>query len=89
MSKLRVVLSMNGGLIQDAFSTDATIELIVVDWDTEDSDTELDELVEVADEHGGSNRAFVGMQPIRPFDQLAGTDTQAALNRAGLTYDSG
>ena len=89
MTKPRVLLSIYGGLIQDVFSTDPTIELIVVDWDTEDSDTELDELVEITDAQGKSNRAFVGLQPIRPFDELAGTDTQAALARAGLTYDSG
>jgi len=89
MSKPFVVLSMNGGLIQDAFSTDPTIQLIIVDWDTADSDTELDELVEVTDARGGSNRAFVGVQPTKPFEEIAGTDTQAALHRAGLTYDSG
>jgi len=89
MPKPRVVITMNGGLIQDAYSTNPDVELIVVDLDTEDCDPKVIELVEVADAQGGSNCAFVGVQTLRPFEELSGTDTQAALAKAGLTHGSG
>lgn len=79
---VRIVLNLYGGIVQDAFATDPDVELIVVDWDTEDAADE--DTVQAADADGGELRAFVSYPTLQAWTALAGTDTGAILRAAGV-----
>jgi hypothetical protein len=82
-----IVITMDGGLIQDVFSTDPDIEVVSVDWDCEGSDP--DDLVRFTDAEGKECHAFVCLQPVLPFAHLERTDAETAVNRSGLCDDDG
>jgi hypothetical protein len=84
MAQSRVVLNVFGGVVQDVFSSDAAIEVVIVDWDTEGADLDASGLVEIADGGGHVSRAFISRPPVRPTSELAGTDASAALRKAGI-----
>jgi hypothetical protein len=80
----RIVLNMSGGLLQEVFASDPAITVALVDWDTEGCDPSDDGIVEIPDERGGTQLAHVAECPVEPLEQLAGTETEAALKAAGL-----
>jgi hypothetical protein len=80
----KVVLNMGGGLVQEVFASDPAITVALVDWDTEGSDPSDDGIVEIPDERGGTQLAHVAERAVEPLEQLAGTETEAALKAAGL-----
>ena len=88
MAQPRVVPNVFGGVVQDTFSSDAAIDVIVVDWDTEGADLDASGLVELAtgsgDISGRVSRAVVSRPTIQPYSELAGTDTWAAMRKAGI-----
>jgi hypothetical protein len=83
MAQSRVVLNVFGGVVQDVFSSDAAIEVVIVDWDTEGADLDASGLVELAD-GGGVSHAFVSRPQVRPLSELARTDASAAMRKAGI-----
>ena len=82
----RVVLNIHGGVLQDVFSSDPTITLARVDWDTEGCDPSEDGVIEVPDGHGGMQLAAVAQYPLLTLTDLADTETEAALKAAGLDW---
>lgn len=89
MTQSRVVLNVSGGVVQDVFSSDAAIDIIIVDWDSEGADLDASGLVELAtgggDISGRVSRAVVSRPPIQPYNELAGTDASAAMRKAGIS----
>ena len=55
-----------------------------MDWDTEGCGPSDEGIVEIPDERGGTQLANVAEYPVSPLEQLAGTETEAALKAAGL-----
>ena len=45
----KVVLSISGGVLQDVFSSDPAISVVLTDWDTEGSDPSEEGVVEIPD----------------------------------------
>jgi hypothetical protein len=80
----KVVLNMGGGLVQEVFGSDPAITVALVDWDTEGCDPSDNGIVEIPDERGGTQLAHVAECAVEPLEQLAGTETEAALKAAGL-----
>jgi hypothetical protein len=80
----KIILNMSGGLVQEVFGSDPAITVALVDWDTEGSDPSDNGMVEIPDERGGTQLAHVAECGVEPLEQLAGTETEAALKAAGL-----
>jgi len=80
----KIVLNMSGGLVQEVFASDPAITVALVDWDTEGCDPSDNGIVEISDEHGGTQLAHVAECAVEPLEQLADTETEAALKAAGL-----
>ena len=80
----KIVLTMDGGLVQEVFASDPAITIALVDWDTEGCDPSDNGIVEIPDERGGTQLAHVAECSVEPLEQLADTETEAALKAAGL-----
>ena len=80
----KVVLNISGGVLQDVFSSDPAISVVLADWDTEGSDPSEEGIVEIPDGRGGTQLANVAEYPVMPLADLVGTETEAALKAAGL-----
>jgi len=80
----KVVLNISGGVLQDVFGLDPAITVVLVDWDTEGCSPSDNGIVEIADGRGSTQLANVAEYPVSPLEELAGTDTEAALKAAGL-----
>ncbi len=80
----KVVLNISGGVLQDVFGSDPAIAVALVDWDTEGCGPSDNGIVEIPDGRGGTQLANVAEYPVWPLEQLAGTETEAALKAAGL-----
>jgi hypothetical protein len=80
----KVVLNMGGGLVQEVLASDPAITVALVDWDTEGCDPSDNGIVEIPDGRGGTQLAHVAECPVEPLEQLAGTETEAALKAADL-----
>jgi hypothetical protein len=83
-SRPKIVLNVSGGVLQDVFGSDPATAVAVVDWDTEGCDSSEDGIVEVPNGQGGTQLAVVVKHPVYPLEELAGTETEAALQAAGL-----
>ena len=80
----KVVLNISGGLLQDVFGSDPAITVALVDWDTEGCDPSDNGIVEIPDGRWRHATGARGRMPRGPLEQLAGTETEAALKAAGL-----
>jgi len=80
----KVVLNISGGVLQDVFGSDPTITVVRVDWDTEGCSPSDNRIVEITDGHGHTQLADVAEYNVSSLEELAGTDTEAALNAAKL-----
>ena len=80
---LKVVLDISGGVLQDVFSSDPSISVVVCDWDTEGCSPSDMGIVEVPADRG-TQLANVAEYPVLPLTDLVGTETEAALKAAGL-----
>ncbi len=77
-SKLRIVLDISGGVVQDVYCSDPQAECVIVDWDCCELDDEVVGAVEVDGEV-----ASITQHEVCPLDKLAGTDVEAALIKRG------
>lgn len=89
MVRPRVVICVSGGVVQDVYAVDPTtgptdIEVILVDWDTDGTESDAGDLVEIDDGSGHVSRAFVNRIEPQPASELAGTDVAAAMRKAGV-----
>ena len=80
----KVILGIYGGLLQDAFSSDPAITVIRLDWDTEGCCPSDEGIVEIPDGRGDTQLVSVVEFDVSPLEELAGTDTEAAIKAAGL-----
>jgi hypothetical protein len=80
----KVVLNISGGVLQDVFGSDSAITVVRVDWDTEGCSPSDDGIVEIPDEHSGTQFADVAEYPVLPLEELIGTETETAIRAAGL-----
>lgn len=80
----KIVLNLSGGVLQDVFGSDSAIAVTLVDWDVEGCSPSDSNIVELPDVRGGTHPASVAEYPVWPLEQLAGTETEAALKAAGL-----
>ena len=88
MAKTTIVLNMYGGVVQDAFCSTPDAEVLLVDWDTEDSNPDDPGLVEIIDARESRNRrVYVTELDQYSWQELAGTDVQKALQKAGMLPD--
>ena len=86
---LTVVVEIAGGVLQEAYSSDPAVQLVLVDWDTEGSMPDNDAgIVEITDEDGQTELAHVAEYPTVSIDQLTGTNAGRALERAGIAIRS-
>ena len=74
-SKLRIIVEISDGVVHDVYCSDPQAECVVVDWDCCELD---DDSVEV-----DSGIACITQHVVCPFDNLTGTDTEAALIKRG------
>ena len=81
-----VVVEIAGGVLQEAYSSDPAVQLVLVDWDTGNC-TPDDKMgvFAIAGKDGGSQLVLVTEFPTVPIDQLC-EDTSQALERAGVAY---
>ncbi len=70
---MQAILSVAGGVVQDAFATDPNLELVVVDWDAEATEA--------------LTVASVSRMAVSPLAALAGTDVARVVAASG--YDIG
>jgi hypothetical protein len=75
----RIVISLNGGIVQDVFCTDPSAEVMLIDWDTQECDEDCAGLVDV-----GAERADVRAYVVSPWKALEGTDCWSAIVAANL-----
>jgi len=80
----KVILNISGGVLQDVFSSDPAISVVLADWDTEGSDPSEEGIVEIPDGRSGTQMANVAEYPVLPLADLVGTETEMALKAAGL-----
>lgn len=79
-----VVVEIAGGVLQDAFSSEQTVQLVLVDWDTEGCAPDDDNgIVTIAGKDGRSRLVLVTEFPTVPIDQMD-KDTGQALRAAGI-----
>ena len=63
MSKMRIGVTLEGGLVQSIFSDqELDIEVVTIDYDTEG--TEDWELTDIEQEDGSTEQACVGVWPV-------------------------
>ena len=79
-----LVLIVSGGVLQDVYGPEFGVPAYVVDWDTEGCDPEDANIVEIPLDCGGTRRLAVLEHPVGPLEQLAGSETEAALKAAGV-----
>ena len=79
-----IVLNISGGVLQDVFGSDPAIAVTLVDWDCDGCSPSDNNIVELPDVRGGTHLAAVTDYPVWPLQQLAGTETAAALKAAGV-----
>jgi hypothetical protein len=82
----RVVLNISGGVLQEVFCDNPRAKIIKVDWDTEGCDPTEKGIVEITDLLGNSRLAAVAEYPLLPLEELAETETLAALEAAGIDW---
>ena len=82
---MTVVVEISGGVLQEAYSSDPAVQLVLVDFDAEGCAPDDESgIVEITGEGGHTELAHVAEYPTVPIAQLTGTDTGRALERAGI-----
>jgi hypothetical protein len=78
-SQPTVIVEVSGGVLQEAFA-DSLLRLVLLDWDVEGC--------EPAAENGiyqvGDEVVFVAEMPVDPIDRIVNTQTEKALQAAGI-----
>ena len=81
-----IVVKIAGGVLQEAYSSDPAVRLLLVDWDTDGCAPDKDNgIVEVSAGHGRSRCACVAEFPTVPMTELSGTNDGQALEKAGIS----
>lgn len=76
----KIVIEINGGVVQEVYSDDPAVTVVVVDWDTEGSEPSNDNHV-VTDEMGHEHLAHAAVIEPTPVDMLP-VETKAVVEAA-------
>jgi hypothetical protein len=80
-----VVVEIAGGVLQQAYSSDPTVQLVRVDWDTEGCEPgKAKGIFQVTGQDGRARCAAVACFPTLPMDRIPDSDTGVALEAAGI-----
>ena len=81
MSSTKIVIEIQGGLVQDVFCSDHNADVTIVDWDSDGLNVGDSRVVEVSD---GSTLHLAGVDRPRavPLERLAGTAVEKAIAAA-------
>ena len=83
MPRIRIVVSVQGGVVQDVYcSAKEPAELIMVDWDAEGCDSSFPGVAKVVDPEGDERFAYVSKCLTEPLETIAGTDIEEAIQYA-------
>lgn len=78
----QIIVNVYGGLVQ-GIGASRKVEVVVVDWDTEATD--YDSVVQITDALGLPASAYVYSMPTTPLSELAKSDVDQALQKAGMS----
>lgn len=79
MTRPQVVLNVHGGTVQDVFASIPDLQVVVVDWDTDELETPA--LVDLSLDGRRCSAAVVEFPP-SPLEELAGSDVEQAIDAA-------
>lgn len=82
MNLPQLVISVERGRIQEIFSTQAEIEVLIVDWDVDVAESNHPSVVEVSTVSRESALAYVARLPLRPIETLLGSRVADAIEAA-------
>ena len=74
-----VVVEVSGGALQTAYAN-AAVDVVLVDWDCDDCEPDADNGVFEA----GGKAVHVAEMPVASIDEIVNTDTEKALEAAGI-----
>ena len=84
-----IVVEISGGVLQEAYSSDTAVQLVLVDWDTEGCTPDDDNgIVTITGEDGQLAVVLVTEFSAVPIDQMS-KDTGQALGAAGIECRNG
>lgn len=76
----KIVIEVNGGVVQEVYSDDPAVTVIIVDWDTEGSESDDSNHV-VEDDVGNEHLAHAAVVEPTPIHMLP-VETRAAVEAA-------
>jgi hypothetical protein len=74
-----VIVEVSGGVLQQAYA-DTTVQLVLVDWDSEGCEVAADNGIFQA----AGKVVYVTEMPAAPIDEIVGTNAEKALEAAGM-----
>ena len=86
MPRPKVVISVYGGVVQDVFCSEQDVQVIVVDWDADGSDSLGSGYVVVPDKFSHPSPAIVSVCKAEPLSAMNKTPIESALARAEFLY---
>ena len=81
MNRPRIVVEVNGGVVQAVYSDDPETTVALVDWDSEDADTTEPNLITTTGADGRKYVGFAGEVPADPWDNMP-QETREAVQKA-------
>ena len=85
MPTSQLVINVYGGLVQEVFSSDPDLEVLLVDWDLEPAEAAHPSVVHVLVEGRHSQPAYVTPLSVQTLAALQGTQVAAAIDVAEST----
>jgi hypothetical protein len=76
MTKKKLVIEMEGGVVQEVYADDPALEVVLVDWDSAGADSEL--VIKVKDSGGKSLSVWAAKFPFVSLDRMPVETCQAA-----------
>ena len=81
MPKTQIVIEIERGFVTAYAPDPSSLNVILLDWDGDSVDPAAHPLVELPG-RGGSTTTFAVDVPVRPLGELAGSDTERAIDIA-------
>ena len=79
MSANQLVIEVRGGLVQEVYSSQPDLDVILVDWDCDESDSPQVVVIEAAQRR---KQAYVVELPLQPLSALAGSELEQLFEAA-------
>ncbi len=81
MNRPRIVVEVNGGVVQAVYSDDPETTVALVDWDSEDADPTEPNLITTTGADGREYLGYAGEVPADPWDDMP-QETREAVQKA-------